>query len=73
MVCGFLIAVASLAVELRLKGAQASIAAAPGLWNTGSVVVVHRLSLVAASRGYSLVVVFSLLIAVASLVAEHRL
>ena len=32
----------------------------------------HRPSLVAASRGYSLVVVFGLLIAVASLV-EHRL
>ena len=43
VVCGFLIAVASLVVEHRLKGAQASVAAAPGLWSTGSVVMVHRL------------------------------
>jgi len=33
----------------------------------------HELSLLAASRGYSLVVVSGLLTAVASLVAEHRL
>ena len=33
----------------------------------------HRLFLVAASRGYSLVAVFRLLIAVAFLVAEHGL
>ena len=32
-----------------------------------------RISVVAASRGYSLVAVCGLLIAVASLVAEHRL
>ena len=36
-------------------------------------VAIHRLSLVAASGGYSLVAVCSVLIAVASLVAEHRL
>ena len=34
---------------------------------------IHGLSLVVASRGYSLVVVNGLLTAVASLVAEHRL
>ena len=33
----------------------------------------YRLSLVAASRGYSLVVVCQLLVVVASLVAEHGL
>ena len=33
----------------------------------------HRFSLAAGSRGYSLVVVHELLIAVASLVTEHRL
>ena len=33
----------------------------------------HRLSLVAGSRGYSLVVVLRLLIEVAFLVVEHRL
>ena len=32
---GFLVAVASLAVEHRRQGAQASVAAAPGLWSTG--------------------------------------
>ena len=37
------------------------------------LIAVHRLSLVAASWGYPLVVVHRLLIAVASLVAEHRL
>ena len=36
-------------------------------------VAIHRLSLVAASGGYSLVVVCRVLIAVASLVPEHRL
>ena len=40
----FLIAVASLAVEHRLYGAQASVVVAPGLWSTGSLVVVHGLS-----------------------------
>ena len=42
----------------------------------GAVLGLHgcaRSSLVAASRGYSLVAVCGLLIAVASLVAEHRL
>ena len=36
-------------------------------------VAVHRLCLVVASGGYSLVAVHRLLIVVASLVAEHRL
>ena len=36
-------------------------------------VAIHRLSLVAASGGYSLVAVCSILIAVASLVVWHRL
>ena len=40
---------------------------------TGSFVVVERLSLVAASRGYSLLAVLGVLIVVASLVAEHGL
>ena len=35
--------------------------------------LLHRLSLVVASRGYSLSVVCRLLIAAASLVVEHRL
>ena len=35
--------------------------------------LLHRLSLVVASRGYSLAVMRRLLIAVASLVVEHRL
>ena len=39
-----LIAVASLAVEHRLYGAQVSVGVAPGLWSTGSLVVVHGLS-----------------------------
>ena len=39
----------------------------------GVFVAVHGLSLVAVSRGYCLVVVLWLLIAVASLVVEHRL
>ena len=39
----------------------------------GSSFAVRRLSLVAASRGYSLVVVCGLLIVVASVVAEQRL
>ena len=38
-----------------------------------SLLAAFRLSLVAASRGYSLVAMHRLLIAVASLVAEHRL
>ena len=37
---------------------------------TGSLLL-HRLSLILESKGYSLVVVCGLLIAVASLVAEH--
>ena len=39
-----LTALACLAVKQRLSGMQASVAAALGLWNTASVVVVHRLS-----------------------------
>ena len=35
--------------------------------------MLHRLSLVVASRGYSLAVMRRLLIAAASLVVEHRL
>ena len=41
-------------------------------WLRWVFVAVHRLSLVVASRGYS-VALHGLLIAVASLVAEHRL
>ena len=37
------------------------------------VVIVHRLSLVAAGEGYSLAAVCRLLLAVASLAVEHRL
>ena len=36
--------VASLAVEHRLYGAQASVVVGPGLWSTGSLAVVHGLS-----------------------------
>ena len=39
---------------------------------SGSVIAVRRLSLGATSRGYSLVAVCGLLLAVASLVTEHR-
>ena len=39
---------------------------------SGSLIAVYRLSLVAASRCYSLVVVCGLLLAVASLVTEYR-
>ena len=39
-----LIAVASLVVEHRLQGMQASVVVACGLWSAGSVVVAHRLS-----------------------------
>ena len=39
-----LIMVVSLVAERRLQSAQASVVVAPGLWNTGSVVVVHRFS-----------------------------
>ena len=39
---------------------------------SGSVIAVRRLSLVATSRGYSLVAVCGLLRAVASLATEHR-
>ena len=42
MVCVLLISVASI-VEHSLKGAQASVAVAPGLWSTGSVFVAHGL------------------------------
>ena len=42
-------------------------------WLRWVFVAAHGLSLVAASRGYSSVAVRRLLIAVASLVAEHRL
>ena len=42
------------------------------LWLCWAFVSEHRLSLVEVSRGYSLVVVHGPLIAVASLVAEHR-
>ena len=41
---GLLIAVASLFEGHRLQGAQASVFVSPRVWNTGSVVVVHRLS-----------------------------
>ena len=68
VVCGFLTAVASLVVEHRPKGAQASTAAAPGPWSTGSVVEEHRLkgaqaSAAAASGPWS----------TGSVVEEHRL
>ena len=39
-----LLAVESLVMELGLQGAQASVVAAPGLYSTGSVVVIHRLN-----------------------------
>ena len=35
---------ASLVAERRLEGMWASAVAAPGLWSTGSIVAVHRLS-----------------------------
>ena len=41
---GLLIAVASLIVEHRLQGTQASVVEAPGLQNTGPAVAVHGLS-----------------------------
>ena len=44
VLCGLLIAVASLALEHGLQGTQVSVAAAPGLQKTGSVVVAHELS-----------------------------
>ena len=44
VVCGFLIAMASLVVEQGLWGTQASAVAAPGLQSTGSIAVAHRLS-----------------------------
>ena len=44
MVCGFLIAMASLVVEQGLWGTQASAVAALGPQSTGSTVVAHRLS-----------------------------
>ena len=48
VVCGFLIAVASLAAEHRLSGTQASAAAASGPQSTGLIAVVHGLSCSAA-------------------------
>ena len=39
-----LLAVDFLVMELELQGAQASVVAAPGLYSTGSVVVIHRLN-----------------------------
>ena len=42
-------------------------------WQHQVFIALHGLSLVVASRGYSLVVVHGLLIAEASFVAEHRL
>ena len=42
------------------------------LWMCWVFIAAHRLSLVAASRSYSLVSVRGLLIAAASLVAEHK-
>ena len=44
VVCGFLIAVASLVVEQGLRGTQASVVAALRLQSTGSIVVAQRLS-----------------------------
>ena len=41
--CGFLVSAACLG-EHGLQGAQASVVAAPGLYSTGSVVVIHRLN-----------------------------
>ena len=41
---GLLTAGASLAAEHRLEGTQASAAAAPRLWSTGSIAVAHGLS-----------------------------
>ena len=43
-----LIAVTSLVAEHGLQGVQASVAAAPRLWSTGSVVVAHGFSCSAA-------------------------
>ena len=39
MLCKLLLAVASLVAERGLQGLRASVAVAPGLWYTGSVVV----------------------------------
>jgi len=47
---GLLIVVASLAVEHRLLDTRASVVAAHGLYSSGSVVVVHRLSCSVACR-----------------------
>ena len=43
-VCRCLVVIASLTAEQRLYGVWASVAAAPGIQSTGSVVVAHRLS-----------------------------
>ena len=43
MLCKLLLAVASLVAEHGLQGLRASVAVAPGLWHTGSVVVVPGL------------------------------
>ena len=70
VVCGFLIAVASLVVEHRLKGAQASAAAAPGLWSRGLVVEEHRLS---GCGTQASVAAAPVLWSTGSVVEEHRL
>lgn len=44
MVCGPPVAMASLVMEYGLSGLQASVAAAPGIWSTGSVVVAEGVS-----------------------------
>lgn len=49
------------------------IAGSPEVGAVLGLVATGRLSLVAGSRGYSLVVVHQLLVAVASLVAKHGL
>ena len=43
------------------------------MFGCAGFLLLHRLSLVVASRGYSLVVMRRLLLVVASLVVEHRL
>ena len=44
VLCKLLLAVASLVAERGLQGLRASVAVAPGLWYTGSVVVACGLS-----------------------------
>ena len=48
VVCGLLIAVASLVAEHRLYDERASVVAAPGLQSTGLAVMLHGLSCLAA-------------------------